>query len=91
MSGRARVGALAQTDRAHLRKRTNRLRNPLADRDDAGDERGADGPEADEHDSEFPRGWGDFSWLFHGPELYHERLAGEAREAAGPASGVELE
>ena len=54
------VGALAETDRAHLRERSNGLRETLADGNDAGDGGGADRAEPDEEDAQLALGRGDF-------------------------------
>ena len=61
---RARLGALAQADRPHLGERADGLGKPLADRHDAGDERGADGAQADQQDAEFPLSRGDLTGCF---------------------------
>ena len=45
------VGALAETDGAHLRERTDGLGEAAADGFDAGDERGGDGSHAGNHDT----------------------------------------
>jgi hypothetical protein len=68
---RSRVGPLAQTERAHLRERPDRFGDPLADGDDAGDGRGADGPEADEENTELAAGRSDFDRSGHDEKLYH--------------------
>ena len=69
--GRAPVGPLAQADRAHLGDRANGAGDALADGEDAGDERGGDGPEADAHHAEFACRGCDFNRFFHGTKLYH--------------------
>ena len=51
--GRFVVGALAETNGAHLRERTNGLGETAADRFNTGDHRGGDGAEANDHNAEF--------------------------------------
>src|SRR5208282_4305935 len=53
---RSSVGALAQPDRAHLGERPNRLRKPLANRFDAGYERGSHCAHAGDHHAQLPLG-----------------------------------
>ena len=66
---RAVLGALAEPDRAHLRERADRLRQALADREDAGNGGGGDGAQADEQDAEFAGGGRDFYRCFHSENI----------------------
>src|SRR5215468_10911851 len=50
----ALLGALAETNRAELRERADRLSNTLTDLLDSGDEGAAYSPQADEQDGQFP-------------------------------------
>ena len=52
---RARLGALAETDRAHLGQRADRLREALADGEHAGDGRGATAPRPTSSTPSLPR------------------------------------
>ena len=52
MSGVAAVGALAEADGAHLGQRADGLGEVLPNGEDAGDEGGADGAQADQQDAE---------------------------------------
>ena len=67
----APVGPLAEADRAHLGHRPDGAGDALANGQNAGDEGGGDGPEADAHHAEFSLRLGDINWFFHGVELYH--------------------
>ena len=53
---RVALGALAQANRSHLRKRADRLGQSLADRLNSGDQRSGHGAQADDHDSELALG-----------------------------------
>ena len=68
---RASFGPLAETDRAHLRQRADRLGESLANGEHAGDRRRADGAEADEQDAELSAGGSDFNGCGHEEKLYH--------------------
>ena len=64
------VGPFAETDRAHLRQRADGFGESFANSEDAGDERGADGAEPDEQDTEFPACGSDRDRCGHGRKLY---------------------
>src|SRR5206468_1077390 len=51
----------SQTDGTHLGQRTDRRGDSLADGEDSGNRRGADGAEADEQDAKFSACRGDIS------------------------------
>ena len=63
--GRAPVGPLAETDRAHLRERPGRRGESLANRVNTGDEGRADGAETSEQNPEAPRGRSDLAGALH--------------------------
>ena len=67
---RAPFGALAEPNGAHLRERSDRLGESLADGQHARNRGGADGPKAHEKDTQFAPGWCDLG-LFHNRKLYH--------------------
>ena len=62
---RAVLGALAEAHRAHLRQRADRLGEPVANGEHAGNGRGADRAEADEQHTEFASGRSDVDGRRH--------------------------
>ena len=72
---RAAFGALAETDGAHLRQRADRFGDSLANGEDAGDRRGADGAEADEQHAQLAARGSDFYRCRHGAKLYQFSVA----------------
>ena len=72
---RAAFGPLAEPDGAHLRQRSDRLGESLADGEHAGDGGRADGAEADQQDAEFAARRSDFNRSRHKRELYHRAPA----------------
>ena len=73
---RAAVRPLAETDRAHLRQRADRLRESLADREHARDGGRADRSHPDQEHPELAPGICDVSCVFHSPALYHREIGG---------------
>ncbi len=67
---RAVFGALAETNRAHLRQRADRLGQTLADGHHAGDGGGAHRPEANQENAQFALRGGDVDWLSHNRPWY---------------------
>ena len=67
---RAAFGAFAEPDGAHLRERTDRFGEPLADGEDAGDGRGAYRAETNEQHAELAACRSDVDRCRHGVELY---------------------
>jgi hypothetical protein len=78
-----RFGTLPETHGAHLRERSDRLRETPPDGQHAGDRRRAYRPHADEHDAQLPTRAVDTYWdislgfcvIFHNSALYHRSCA----------------
>src|SRR5436190_878933 len=62
---RSAFGALAEPHGSHLRERSDWLRDSLANGERAGNRRGADGAEADEHHAEPPACRSNIDWRRH--------------------------
>src|SRR5262249_31556728 len=62
---RAALGPFSEAHRAHLRERSNRLREPVPNREHAGDRRRAHSAEADEQDAELAVCRSNIYWSWH--------------------------
>ena len=71
---RALLRALAEPDRAHLRQRSDRRRQALADGAHAGNGRRADRTETDKENPELPARGSDLRWCGHNRPLYHGEI-----------------
>ncbi len=81
------VGAFPESDRAHLRQRTDRLGEAAPRGGHTGDERSGDGAESREQDSELPRAGSDLRRRGHGSSVvwapWSARVDDALREGAG--------
>ena len=65
------LGAFPEANRAHLGERPDGFGQAFPNGHDAGNCRGADGPEADEQNADFSAGRSNGNTLCHGRKLYH--------------------
>src|SRR5262249_3444123 len=70
---RAALGALAEAHRAHLRERSDRFRETLANGEDAGDRRRAHRAEADEQHTELAPRRSNVHGNWHEPSTIYQR------------------
>ncbi len=78
-AGRASLGALAEANGAHLRERADRLRETLADGENAGDDGGADGAKADEEDAKLALRGLNLNWFHSDLKIYHPKKSFTSR------------
>src|SRR5262249_48567626 len=72
--GRASLCPLAETDRAHLGQRSDRLGEPFSNCEHAGNRRSTDGTQTNEQYAQAAVGWSDFDGGRHERELYQIAL-----------------